>query len=144
MAYRRLTYKTPPRKLTPKVHKDILAAIDAGLRFATDWCGYAGISTTSLDNWRELAATDEPGADLARKLFDDIEETIAKRKARYLLKMQLVGQDDWRMWREMVALVDPKGYGPKAELEITGNQTMNVVLTWGDSDADANHAAETP
>jgi hypothetical protein len=109
-----------------------------------DWCGYAGISTTSLDRWRELAATDEPGADAARKLFDDIDEAIAKRKARYLLKMQTTGQDDWRMWRDMLALVDPKSYGPKAELEITGSQTLNIVLSWGDSDADANHAPETP
>lgn len=139
-----MTTVTDPRKLTPKTHKAIIEAIDAGLRFKVDIAGYAGIRSKTLLDWCKLAETDDPGSELARKLVDDMDQALARRKARYLLKIQTVGGDDWRMWREMMAITDPKGYGPRSEIELTGNVQTNITLTWGDNDADANHTSGTP
>ena len=142
MARQRIAYKTPPRKLTPKVHKDIITAIDAGLRFVVDWCGYAGISTTSFDRWGELAATDEPGADAASCSMTSMKPSPNARRAicsrcRWLARTIGACGVKWSPWSIRRATGQRQ----------VGNQRQsdhaNCAFV-GDSDADANHAAETP
>lgn len=114
-------------KLTDKTQAALVEAITKGLRAKVDICGFAGITTGTLNNWERAADAGDPGA---VTLFEAIETALAARKVTYLRRMQRAGRDDWKMWREMLALVDPENYGKAAlSVEVSGKlQTEDTTL----------------
>lgn len=117
-----------PTKLTPETQKLLVEAIAKGLRSKGDICGYAGITSATLNVWQKAAAGDTPDP-AAVALFEALETAKAARKVLYLRRMQRAGRDDWKMWREMLALVDPEEYGKQATLpiEMSGKVQMEDV-----------------
>lgn len=130
---------TAPRKLTPETQRLLVEAIDKGLRTKLDICALAGIRPCTLNQWEKLAAA---GDEQAQALFAALDLAKARRKQRYLRRMQRAGRDDWKMWREMLALADPEEYGkqPALPVELSGRlQTEDVTL---DDDERAARIAE--
>lgn len=120
-----------PTKLTPQTQRLLVRAIEKGLRTKIDICSFADITPATLNIWQRQA---EAGDEGAAALFAALDRARARRKALYLRKMQLAGRDDWRMWREMLTLVDPDEYGKQPALGVEVSGAMTVVLTWGDHD----------
>lgn len=117
-----------PTKLTPETQRALIQAIEKGLRAKVDICSYAGISPTTLKVWEGQA---QAGDTAAQELFAALDGARARVKAQLVAKMQRAGRGDWRMWREMLALVDPQEYGkaPAQSVELSGKvQTEDVTL----------------
>lgn len=116
--------------LTPETTQKLVHGIEQGLRTWVHICAYAGLSTGTLRDWRERA---EAGDEDAQALFAELEAAQARRAAKYLQKMRQTGKDDWRMWRELLAMVEPEAYGRQpqdvkvaATVETRGNVTYGV------------------
>lgn len=105
-----------PTKLTAETQRLLVQAIERGLRTKVDICAHADISPATLNVWERLAAA---GDEDAQALFAAMDRAKARRKARYLRKMQAAGSSDWRMWRELLALVDPEEYGKAPAQTVT-------------------------
>ena len=124
------------KKLTPSTQKKFIEAINRGVRPLVHLCSLSGITTGTYNTWREAwERGDDPEHTQLDAFFTAVEEAKAKRIQRYLLKMQVSGGDDWRMWKAMIHMADPAGYPEKPDVAVTNNSPINITLTWGDDDA---------
>ena len=128
------------RKLTPKVQELFIDAIDNGVRPLVLLCAIAGINTATYRQWLDAYERgDDPEHERLDKFFTAIEKAKAERIKKWLQNMQIAGDADWRMWKALIHMADPENYPEKPEVSVTNNIPANIILTWGDNDADANH-----
>lgn len=128
------------RKLTPKVQDAFIGAIDDGVRPLVLLCAIAGINTATYRQWQDAwERGDDSEHERLDKFFTAVEKAKAERIQRWLQQMQLAGKDDWRMYKAIIHMADPENYPEKPEVSVTNNIPTNIILTWGDNDADANH-----
>lgn len=125
-------------KLTTAMEQTICAGIRAGLKTDVDIARYARISPDTLREWKKKAATDNR----CRQLVAAMEIAHAEYKVFLLVNMQRAGVDDWRMWREKLAMSDPENYGKEQKINAEMRGPIPIVMTWGDNDAGDGDAAE--
>lgn len=128
-----------PTKLTPETQRLLVQAIDRGLRTKVDICSHAEINPATLNVWERQAAAGDPAA---QALFAALARARARVKRRYLRKMQVAGKDDWRMWREMLALVDPEEYGKAPAQSLTLDGKVQAQVAFEDVTLDDEQRAE--
>lgn len=124
-----------PHKLTATTEQLLCEAIKAGMKTDIDIARYARINASTLQNWRKLAPTDAR----CQRLVDAMERAWVDRKVHILANMERAGYDDWRMWREMIAITDPQNYGKEQTINANMTGDVSVVLTWGDGETPDAH-----
>lgn len=119
----------------PKLRNDtetlLVKGIRRGLKTDVDLARYARISTSTLQRWRKEAAA---GNEQCQKIVDAMETAWAERRAYIIMRMEQSGADDWRMWRDLLALSDPKNYGKEQNINANVTGDVSIVLNWGDGD----------
>jgi hypothetical protein len=116
-----------PTKLTPETIQKLVYGIERGLRTDVQLCRYAGISTTLLGTWRERA---DNGDEEAQIVVDAMNAAREKRALSYLEQMRKVGKADWRMWRDLLAMVEPEAYGRQQDVKVAATVETRGQLTY--------------
>lgn len=125
-----------PTKLTPQVQQRIVQAIALGSTYELA-AGYGGIAYNTFNEWMKAGAAAKSGRFL--EFYEAVKEAEGAAAVGWLAKIEKAANDGawqaaaWKLERRY-----PQSYGRQVH-EVQGKDggSLNIVLKWGDEDADA-------
>ena len=124
---RRTSY---PHKLNLQTQNLICECIRSGIVQKRKFCEFAGITTDTFDKWMTWADDETSDNHIAAKRMKHAVELAKLRLELTLLdRMRTVGDDDWRMHKYLLTVIDRDHYSEQAAVKLSGEVKTSDALT---------------
>lgn len=95
-----------------------------GVARSTYWKWYSWGERVSKLDPKTLTAEDKR----YKKFYEEIEKAESRAIMKFQENMMREGEGDWKMWRELLKVIDQQGWGEKKEIEFEGKNGMEIVI----------------
>jgi len=112
-------------KLTKEIHDLAVKLVETGVKKEFIY-GTLGIAKSTY--WEWLKKGEQAKSGKYKEFYDDINKAESRAIQKLQKGMLETGKDDWRMYKEALAMFWPNEFGEKKSIEVEGENGIKIVI----------------